>query len=59
MHGTERIKDWIKPLEFADSVHSYYPKRPKRFISTNVPRAEQVIQMLLNMSKGHNFNLYI
>ncbi|XP_036221809.2 anaphase-promoting complex subunit 1 isoform X2 [Bactrocera oleae] len=50
MHGTERIKDWIKPLEFADSVHSYYPKRPKRFISTNVPRAEQVIQMLLNMN---------
>ncbi|XP_054087608.1 anaphase-promoting complex subunit 1 [Zeugodacus cucurbitae] len=49
MHGTERIKDWIKPLEFADSVHSYYPKRPKRFISTNVPRSEQVIQMLLNM----------
>ncbi|XP_004520043.1 anaphase-promoting complex subunit 1 [Ceratitis capitata] len=49
MHGTQRIKDWIKPLEFADSVQSYYPKRPKRFISTNVPRVEQVIQMLLNM----------
>ncbi|XP_053948485.1 anaphase-promoting complex subunit 1 isoform X1 [Anastrepha ludens] len=49
MHGTEKIKDWIKPLEFANSVQSYYPKRPKRFISTIVPRAEQVIQMLINM----------
>lgn len=51
MHGTNKNKHWIKPSEFADSVQSYFPKKPKRFISTNVTRSEQVIQMLINMSK--------
>lgn len=51
IHGTEKIKHWIKPLEFLDSVQSFFHKKPKRFISTNVSRSEQVIQMLINMSK--------
>uniref|UniRef100_A0A1I8M2U1 Uncharacterized protein n=1 Tax=Musca domestica TaxID=7370 RepID=A0A1I8M2U1_MUSDO len=49
MHGHGKIKKWIKPLDFAESVQSYFPKKPKRFISVNVSRSEQVIQMLINM----------
>ena len=52
MHGISKIKHWIKPLDFSESVQSYFPKKPKRFISTNVSRSEQVIQMLINMSKS-------
>ncbi|TMW48346.1 hypothetical protein DOY81_006572 [Sarcophaga bullata] len=53
MHGINKIKHWIKPLEFSESVQSYFPKKPKRFISTNVSRSEQVIQMLINMKMTH------
>ncbi|XP_023295773.2 anaphase-promoting complex subunit 1 [Lucilia cuprina] len=49
MHGTNKIKHWIKPFEFTDSVQSFFAKKPKRFISSNVSRSEQVIQMLINM----------
>ncbi|XP_075158873.1 anaphase promoting complex subunit 1 [Haematobia irritans] len=49
MHGHEKIKQWIKPLDFPESVQSHFPKKPKRFISINVSRSEQVLQMLINM----------
>ncbi|KAL9886530.1 anaphase promoting complex subunit 1 [Glossina fuscipes fuscipes] len=49
MHGHLKIKHWIKPLEFTDSVQSFFPKRKKRYMSLSVPRSEQVIQMLINM----------
>ncbi|XP_067639434.1 anaphase-promoting complex subunit 1 isoform X2 [Eurosta solidaginis] len=54
IHGPGKIKQWIRPLDFANSVQSFYPKRPKRFISTIVPRAEQVIEMLINMGITRN-----
>lgn len=51
MHGHVKSKHWIKPLEFTDSVQSYFPKRKKRYMSLYVPRSEQVIQMLINMGR--------
>lgn len=49
VHGCLNIKTWIKALEFPDTMYANVPKKKKRFISTNVPLCEQVIQMLINM----------
>uniref|UniRef100_A0A1A9WDA7 Uncharacterized protein n=1 Tax=Glossina brevipalpis TaxID=37001 RepID=A0A1A9WDA7_9MUSC len=49
MHGHLKIKHWTEPLEFIDSVQSFFPKRKKRYISSHVSRSEQVIQMLISM----------
>lgn len=54
IHGAEKIKTWITPLVFPNSVQFPYNKQKKRKISIMVPRCEQVIQMLICMKLTRN-----
>ncbi|XP_037936242.1 anaphase-promoting complex subunit 1 [Teleopsis dalmanni] len=49
MHGHKKSKNWIKPLSFSETVETNYQNQPKRCIFVNVPRSEQVIQLLIMM----------
>ncbi|XP_055843307.1 anaphase-promoting complex subunit 1 [Episyrphus balteatus] len=49
IHGCMKIKNWIKLLEFPETMYPDIPIKKKRLISTNVPLCEQLIQMLINM----------